>query len=129
MDEDDKVVEGEVVDAGGESKAPPPDSPPALKRPFFEPLSGLMILGVDWLAFGADFFSGFVALSVVAVLAFVATFWAVQKLQLRAGDPPRSARFKALLGAMAAGVPFPVTGTIVGAAILALSGLPRSRVK
>ena len=48
------------------------------------------------------------------------------KARLR-GDAPRAAFLKAFAGALAAGVPFPVTGTIVGAAILALSGLPSLR--
>jgi hypothetical protein len=120
---DDRVVEGEVV--GGEPE-PEPEKPAVQKRKsFFHPLSGAVILGVDWLAFSADFFSGFLALPLVSILAFVVTFYAVLAIQRRLhGDTPRAAAGKALLGAIAAGVPFPVTGTIVGAAILGLSGLP-----
>jgi len=40
---------------------------------------------------------------------------------------PSAARRKALLGAVAAGVPFPITGTILGTAILVLSGLHAAR--
>jgi hypothetical protein len=123
MDEEERIVEGEVVRPGAPDAKAPVEPP---KRSFFQPMSGAVILGVDWLAFGADFFSGFVALAVVAVAAFAITFWSVEKIQLQAGDAPRQARLKALIGATAAGVPFPITGTIVGAAILALSGLSRS---
>ncbi len=117
----DKIVEGEIV-------AEQPSSPERAKaKTFFHPASGALILGVDWLAFGLDLFSGFAALAVVSVASFVVTFYGVLAIQRRwHGDKPGAASLKALLGALAAGVPFPVTGTIVGAAILALSGLPTS---
>ena len=114
---DEDIKEGEIV--GPE----PPVAPK--KRSFFHPLSGMVILGLDWLAFGMDFFSGFAALLIVSVATFAATFAMVSLIQRRLnGDSPGAAAGKAFLGAVAAGVPFPVTGTIVGAAILALSGLP-----
>lgn len=115
----EEPVEGEVVEPAGKE--------PALSKSFFHPLSGIVILGLDWLAFGMDFFSGFAALAVVSVLTFVVTFMLVLRIQRHLhGDEPRVAAWKAFLGALAAGVPFPVTGTIVGAAILALSGLKGS---
>jgi hypothetical protein len=127
--DEEKVYEGEVVNDGGGAggEKPRAENPREVgkARTYFEPLSGAIILGIDWLAFGADFFSGFLALAVVAVAAFAATFYSVRRIQLRAGDDERAAMIKALIGAAAAGVPFPVTGTIVGAAIIALSGLPK----
>jgi hypothetical protein len=115
----DEPIEPEIVSGL-------PQRPPEKKSDsFFHPMSGAIVLGVDWLAFGADLFSGFAALAVVSVLAFIATYWAVYRTQRRLrGDTVGAARLKAFLGGVAAGVPFPVTGTIVGAAILALSGLP-----
>ncbi|MBI3551220.1 MAG: hypothetical protein HY077_01775 [Elusimicrobia bacterium] len=114
----DEPIEGEIVDA--------PASALPRRASYFHPLSGMVILGLDWLAFGLDFFSGFVALAVVSALTFAATFALVSSIQSKLhGDPPKTAAWKAFLGALAAGVPFPITGTIVGAAILALSGLPR----
>jgi len=95
------------------------------KRTFFHPFSGLVILGVDWLAFGIDLPTEFLFTPLVSLVAFGVTFWAVARIQLRDGDGWKGAYFKAFLGAAAAGVPFPVTGTILGAAILILSGLPR----
>lgn len=116
---EEREVEGEVVDG---SRGP---TSATKSRSFFHPLSGAIILGIDWLAFGLDLASGFLALAVVSVLSFVVTYVAVDRVQRRLhGDPPRKAALKAFLGALAAGVPFPVTGTIVGAVILALSGLP-----
>jgi hypothetical protein len=95
------------------------------KRTVFHPLSGLVILGVDWLAFGIDLPTEFLFTPFVCLIAFSVTFWAVASIQVRAGDDLKHAYFKAFLGGAAAGVPFPVTGTIAGAAILLLSGLPR----
>jgi hypothetical protein len=93
---------------------------------FYHPLSGAVILGADWLAFGLDLFSGFAALLAVGLLAFAVTFYGVFAVQTRLrGEPPRLACAKAFFGALAAGVPLPIAGTVVGALILALSGLPR----
>jgi hypothetical protein len=91
---------------------------------WYHPASGAAILSVDWVCFGAEWTLGPVTTAVMSLAAFAAAFSAVYAAQTRlAGDPPATARVKALLGGLAAGVPFPVTGTIVGAAILALSGL------
>jgi hypothetical protein len=117
VSDDGKPVEGEVV-----------DGVPGPAKAFYHPLSGIVILGFDWICFGADLFSGFAALAVMSFVASAGTFWAVYRIQTSMrGDHPRAAALKALLGAIAAGVPFPVTGTIVGGIILALAGLPRGK--
>ena len=110
---------------------PPPSASPVQdrKRTYFHPLSGLVILGVDWLAFGIDLPTEFLFTPLVSIIAFGVTFWAVARIQLRDGDARKRAYFKAFLGAVAAGVPFPVTGTIVGTAILLLSGLPKGSLR
>ena len=119
MSDDEKVVEGDVV--GG--------VPPVSGRPpttFFHPLSGAVILAIDWLAFGLDFFSGFAAMAFASLAAFALTFYAVLTIQRQMrGDRPNQALLKALIAGVVAGVPFPVTGTIVGALIIAASGLPK----
>jgi hypothetical protein len=94
------------------------------KQPFFQRASGAAILGVDWLCFGLEWELGPVSMAVMSVAAFAVTYAAVWKIQTHlGGDDARRAHGKAFLGALAAGVPFPITGTIVGATILALSGL------
>lgn len=95
------------------------------RRPtFFEPASGAAILAVDWACFGLEWELGPVSMAVMSAAAFAVTYFAVWRIQTaKAGDPPRLAHAKAFAGALAAGVPFPVTGTVVGGAILALSGL------
>lgn len=118
---DEKIVEGEFVDGPPPGRRPPE---PASSGTFFHPLSGAVILGLDWLAFGMEWATGFLGVAVVSVGVFALTYSLVYKVQtVFAKDSSDKARLKALLGAIAAAVPFPITGTVVGAAILALSGL------
>jgi hypothetical protein len=94
-------------------------------RTFYHPASGVVILGLDWLAFGTDFFTGFLALPEMCVLAFLVSFAAIMAIQLKwSRDALPAAISKSFLGAFLVGLPFPITGTLLGAAILALSGLP-----
>jgi hypothetical protein len=100
---------------------------PERRRSFFEPASGAVILIVDWLCFGLEWQLGPLSMVVMSATAFLAAYAAVWRVQSRV-DAPRLAHAKAAAGALAAGLPFPIAGTLVGAAILALSGLrsPRS---
>lgn len=124
-DENDPV-DAELIPPGGAKSERAREAPRnQASRTFFHPLSGLAILAVDWLAFGVELPTQLLFTPIVSVIAFCVTFWAISKIQQSHGDEGRVASFKALLGAIAAGVPFPITGTVVGAAILMLSGLPR----
>lgn len=97
-----------------------------VKRTFFHPMSGAVLLGVDWLCFGLEWPLGPASMVLMSLVAFGATFVAVERIQReKHGDAPGMARAKAIAAALAAGVPFPVTGTLVGALILTLSGLKR----
>jgi hypothetical protein len=111
---------------------PPPDKdavPFAGLRTFYHPASGVVILGLDWLAFGTDFMTGFLALPELCVLSFLISFALVLAVQLKwTKDTKPVAIGKAFFGAFLVGLPFPITGTILGAAILALSGLPHHPV-
>jgi hypothetical protein len=100
------------------------------ERPsFFHPASGAAILAVDWLFFGLEWELGIVSLVLSCLAAAAAAYFAVEAIQRRwRGDPPKVARAKALLGALAAGAPFAVGGTLLGGAILALSGLKASGI-
>jgi len=98
-------------------------------RSFFHPASGLAILGLDWLFFGLEWELGPASLVLGCLAAFVLTFVAVSRVQQRwGGDDLRRARLKALLGALAAGMPFTLAGTAMGGLILILSGLKRLRL-
>jgi hypothetical protein len=114
--------------------APPPsvnDSsiPFANLRTFYHPASGVVILLLDWLIFGTDLMTGFLSLPWMCVAGFLASFPLVLAIQLKwTKDAPPAALGKAFLGAFMVGLPFPITGTLLGAAILALSGLPHHPV-
>jgi membrane protein implicated in regulation of membrane protease activity len=99
------------------------------KRPFFHPASGVAILAIDWLFFGLEWELGPVSTVAASVAAAVSCYAVVRRIQTRwGGDENRHAVVKALIGATAAGVPFAIGGTVVGGAILALSGL-RSAIR
>jgi hypothetical protein len=94
------------------------------KATFFHPASGAAILAVDWACFGLEWELGPFSEVVMCAAAFAVTYAIVWRVQSKLrGDAPRMAHAKAFAGALAAGVPFPVTGTVVGGTILALSGL------
>jgi len=96
----------------------------ARAKPFFQRASGAAILIVDWFCFGLEWQLGPVSLVIMSATAFAVTYAVVWRLQVRlGGDDARRAHGKAFLGALAAGLPFPVTGTVVGGLIMALSGL------
>ena len=103
-------------------------SPQPVAKSFFQRASGAAILAVDWACFGLEWQLGPVSMAVMSVVAFTVTYAIVWRIQSRV-DKPGIAHAKAAAGALAAGVPFPVTGTVIGGAILALSGLklPSSR--
>jgi len=110
---------------------PPQSAPPPFAglRTFYHPASGVIILGLDWLAFGTDLLTDFLALPVICVLAFLASFPLVFAAQRHwSKDAVGPALGKAFLGAFLVGLPFPITGTFLGAAILVLSGLPHHPV-
>lgn len=95
----------------------------APKRTFYHPLSGLAILGIDWVFWGLGWELGPVSMAAAVVASSVASYAVVRRVQSRAGDDPKRAQLKALIGATAAGVPFAVGGTLLGGLILVLSGL------
>jgi hypothetical protein len=94
-------------------------------KSFYHPASGVVILGIDWAVFCTDLFTDFLALPVMCVLAFLVTFAFVFSIQRKwAKDATTAALGKAFMGAFLVGLPFPITGTLLGGAILMLAGLP-----
>lgn len=111
----------------GESVPPPPF---AGLRTFYHPASGVVILGLDWLAFGSDVLTGLLAIPLICVLAFITSFPVIFAIQRKwSKDDVVPALGKAFVGAFLVAVPFPITGTMLGAAILALSGLPHHPIE
>lgn len=101
------------------------DAPPKLQKRFWlHPKSGILILAVDWFFFGPEFFTAEAAAIITGPLAFMITTAGVFWIQRRKnGDSFNAALFKALLGGIVAGIPTSISGTILGTAVLVLSGL------
>jgi uncharacterized BrkB/YihY/UPF0761 family membrane protein len=77
------------------------------------------------LVFGPELLSGFLDVPIMCVLAFLATFPIVFFIQWKWAKNTQSAALgKAFMGAFLAGLPFSIAGTMLGAAVIALSGLP-----
>ena len=109
--------------------AEPPQPPLSGWKTFYHPASGVVILGVDILAFGPEFLSGFLDTPIMCVLSFLATFPLVFLIQWKWSKNTFGAALgKAFVGAFLAGLPFSIAGTMLGAAVLALSGLPHHPV-
>ena len=99
---------------------------PAKARPWLLPASAGLILGVDWLFFGAEVITMEGALVLASVSAFVITaagvFW-IQRS--RNADSRAVAAVKALFGGIVAGLPTSIGGTLLGTLVLVLAGLSR----
>jgi hypothetical protein len=94
-------------------------------KSFYHPASGVVILGIDWLVFCTDLFTDFLALPVMCVLSFLVSFAFIYAIQKKwSKDATTSVLGKAFMGAFLVGLPFPITGTLLGAGILVLAGLP-----
>jgi hypothetical protein len=91
---------------------------------FLHPLSGLAILLIDNAFFIGEIASLGLSLPLTCILAFLSATAGVALIQkLVAGNEWKPAIAKAVLGGIAAGVPFPVAGTLAGGIIMAVSGL------
>ena len=92
------------------------------------PLSGIAILGLDWILFSGTVLTlglSTIATTVVGVVAGTLTVWF---LQTRYTDDTRAVSIvKGVLSGIAVGVPLPIAGTGAGGLVLALSGLNRLR--
>ena len=99
------------------------DTPPR-RRFWLHPASGLLILVVDWLFFAPEAITLEAAAVITSPLAFLVTGIGVFWIQRRkSGDSLGAAAIKGLLGGIVAGIPTSIGGTIVGTAVLVLSGL------
>jgi len=95
-----------------------------LPQRFMLPATGLLMLGLDWFLFSGEAATLGLATPVTACLGFLAGGLGTYHLQRRFGlDNRPAAVAKALLAGLFVGVPFPMAGTLVGAWVLATSGL------
>ena len=98
------------------------------KRGMLLPLTGIWILGLDWLLFSSNVLSAGLATPVVVVLGFFLGAIGALFLQKQiAGDSLWKALLKALVAGVVVGVPWPLTGSIVGGWILLAAGLSKRK--
>jgi hypothetical protein len=91
---------------------------------FMLPATGLLMLGLDWFLFSGEAATVGLAAPATAFFGFLAGSLGAYQLQRRFGlDSRPAALAKSLLAGLFVGVPFPMAGTIVGAWVLATSGL------
>ncbi len=95
-----------------------------LPNRFMLPATGLLVLGLDWFLFSGEAATVGMAAPVTAIVGFLAGSLGAYHLQRRyALNSHPVALAKALLAGLFVGVPFPMAGTLVGAWVLASSGL------
>jgi hypothetical protein len=88
------------------------------------PISGLWIVGLDWLLFSSNAVSLGLATPVSVGLGFLLGSMGTLLFQRGLAREPRwKAAFKALIAGVLVGVPWPIGGTIAGGWILVASGL------
>jgi hypothetical protein len=98
---------------------------PARKQ-ILHPLTAGLVLGVDWLFFGADALTLGADLFITVPAAFIITAVGVYWIQrTRGGDSRARALLKAIFSGAVAGAPTSIGGTILGTLILAMAGLRR----
>jgi hypothetical protein len=96
------------------------------------PVTGLWILGLDWLLFSQNSLVFGLATPILAVVGFFLGGLGTLYIQRRfAGDRGAIGWLKALVAGLVVGMPFPVAGSLVGGWILLASGLGnwKNRVK
>ena len=95
---------------------------------FLHPASGALILGTDWLLFSGAVFSGGLALPAAVAVGFLGGLIGVTCIQrFAARQGWGRALAKGLLSGVVVGLPFPIGGTVLGGAVLAMSGLDQVR--
>jgi hypothetical protein len=98
------------------------------RRRLLLPICGLWILALDWLLFSSNVFSLGLATPIVVAIGFllssVGTYYFQSQLS---GDKMWSAAVKAIFAGIVVGVPWPLTGTLIGGWVLFVSGLGKIR--
>lgn len=92
------------------------------------PVTGLWILGLDWLLFTQNTLVLGLATPLLVVIGFLGGTLGTYFFQSRyADDCGLSVWIKSLLAGIVVGIPFPLAGTFVGGWILFISGLASVR--
>ena len=93
---------------------------------WLHPLSGFVILGLDWLLFSGTVLTAGTGMLATSLAGFLigglATVWFQRRF---GGDSPNQALVKGLVAGIAVGLPFPIFGSLLGGIILTMSGLDK----
>ena len=93
------------------------------KRGMLLPLTGIWILALDWLLFSSNVLTAGIATPVVVAIGFFVGGIGTLILQKRvAGDSLWKAVLKAIAAGVVVGVPWPLTGSLLGGWILLAAG-------
>jgi hypothetical protein len=91
---------------------------------FMLPATGLLIMGLDWLFFSEEAATLGLAIPMTTTLGFLTGSMGTWYLQRKYGlDTKPAALVKSIAAGILVGIPFPLAGTLVGAWIMATSGL------
>ncbi len=109
---------------GDVGSVPPPPLPAPPAGFILNPLSGLLILVLDYAFFGGEAVTLGLGLPLTCLLAFAVSGTGVFLVQrLIVEERPGKALAKAFIAGVVTGVPTPVFGTVFGSLILGVSGL------
>jgi hypothetical protein len=91
---------------------------------FMLPVTGLLIMGLDWLCFSEEAATLGLAIPLTSLVGFLAGAFGTYHLQRKYGlDSRPTAWLKSLLAGFLVGIPLPLGGTLLGAWILTQSGV------
>ena len=96
------------------------------ERGMLLPLTGIWILALDWLLFSSNLLTAGLATPVVVAVGFVLGAVGTLVLQIMvAKDSLWKALLKALVAGIVVGVPWPLTGSLIGGWILLAAGMKK----
>ncbi len=96
------------------------------KRGMLLPLTGIWILALDWLLFSSNLLTAGLATPVVVAVGFVLGAVGTLVVQIMvAKDSLWKALLKALVAGIVVGVPWPLTGSLIGGWILLAAGMKK----
>lgn len=94
------------------------------ERRWLLPLTGLWIIGLDWLLFSEEIITFELATPIIATVGFLLGAAGTYHFQRKfSGDSRGLAWLKAFFAGVVVGMPFPLAGTFVGGWILVNSGV------
>ena len=98
------------------------------QRRFLLPATGAWILMLDWLLFSTNALTVWMATPIVIVIGFVLGGIGTYVIESWGSNESRwNAVPKAVLAGIVVGLPWPVGGTLIGAGVLAYSGLGNAK--